>query len=210
MRKPEGWIGIFPFVLPLRSPSVAPSLPHLSWPRLIAADIAAVNELAEEVIEQWMPDRLAAGIGLKILLGRVGILGGPVHENMIPGLALNRLRLVRLIPVLVGRARKVAFDDDAPVSVSLMADELSTFKLRRNLGKSYHDDDSSRSGSARHCGCKSYTVGQSPTYFRQKRRSDIATEGETDRGPSLRCFVVSRSLSGRLQSLRRFFPLLTV
>jgi len=75
-----------------------------AWPGLIVADIAAVNEFAEEVNDQWMPDRLSAGIGLKILFRCVGILGGAVHENMIPGLALIRLRYVRLIPFLVGRA----------------------------------------------------------------------------------------------------------
>ena len=63
-----------------------------------------INEFAEEADDQWMLDRLAAGIGLKILFRRVGSLLGRVHEHMIPGLALPRLGLVRLIPFLVGLA----------------------------------------------------------------------------------------------------------
>ncbi len=105
-----------------------------AWPSLIVADIAAINEFAEEANDQWMPDRLSAGIGLKILFRRVGILVGRVHENMIPGLALTRLRHVRLIPFLVGCALEIEIHDDAPVAVALMADELSTFKGRNNLG----------------------------------------------------------------------------
>jgi len=81
-----------------------------------------------------MPDRLPAEIGLKIFFRRVGILVGRVHENMIPGLALTRLCHVGLIPFLVGFALLIAIYDDASVAVSLMADELSTFKLRRNFG----------------------------------------------------------------------------
>ncbi len=75
-----------------------------AWPELIVADIPAVNEFAEKVTDQGMPDRLSAGIGLKILFRRVCILGSRVHENMIPGLALTRLGLVRLILLLVGPA----------------------------------------------------------------------------------------------------------
>ncbi len=75
-----------------------------AWPGLIVPDVAAVNEIAEELNDQWMLNRLAIGIGLKILFRRVCILGSRVHENMIPGLALTRLRLVRLIPLLVGPA----------------------------------------------------------------------------------------------------------
>ena len=75
-----------------------------AWPELIVADIPAVNEFAEKVTDQGMPDRLSAGIGLKIPFRRVSSLIGCVYENMIPGLDLTRLRLVRLIPLLVGPA----------------------------------------------------------------------------------------------------------
>ena len=77
-----------------------------------------------------MPDRLSTGISLKILFRRVSILVGRVYENMIPGLGLTRLRHVRLIPCLVGLTLYIVIYDDAPVTIPLMADKLSTFKLR--------------------------------------------------------------------------------
>ncbi len=81
-----------------------------------------------------MLDRLSAEIGLEILFCRISILVGRIHENMIPGLAFIRLCLVRLIPFLVSLARRVAIDDDAPVSVPLMANELSKSKVWNGLG----------------------------------------------------------------------------
>ncbi len=81
-----------------------------------------------------MTDWLSTGIGLKILFRRVCILGSRIYENMIPGLALARLRIVRLIPCLVGLALYIVIYDYAPVSVPLMADKLPNFKLRNVRG----------------------------------------------------------------------------
>lgn len=51
-----------------------------------------------------------------------------MNKNVIPGLLPWRLRLIRKIPFFTGLTTGIAGDDDAPIPIAAMADQLSDLK----------------------------------------------------------------------------------
>lgn len=80
-----------------------------------------------------MIDRELARVNGQIFGGGVGASCSAVDQDMVPALIPIWLRLVLVIPSLVGLARFVEIDDDASVSVSAMADKLPWFEARSIL-----------------------------------------------------------------------------
>ncbi len=105
------------------------------WPRHLVPDVVAVEEVDEELAEQLMIDGLRVWVCQEALLRRVCGLVAGVDEHVIPRLTTVRLRLVRLVPRLIGPAHQIKGNDDAPVPVTPVPDQLADPELRsRFLG----------------------------------------------------------------------------
>ena len=77
------------------------------------------------MVEQRVSDRESALVRNKILGRRVRTGGRVADQYVVPGLVAVRLGLVLLIPGIVGLACFVALHDNAAVSISTMANQLS-------------------------------------------------------------------------------------
>jgi len=82
----------------------------------------------KEMGDQRMIDRLLGGIQFKILLRRIGHVGRPINQDVIPRLGAVGLRLIFHIPLFAGRAVLIHINNHCPISIPLVTNQLSWFE----------------------------------------------------------------------------------
>ena len=99
----------------------------------MVAEVLAVDEIAEKVVNQWVADGLFAFVGHQIFLGGVGDALGFVDQDMIPGLVAIGLSLVGFVPILIGGAVGIEIHHDAAITVTFVAHQLAGLEVGMNL-----------------------------------------------------------------------------
>ena len=102
----------------------------LRRPRFVIANVVAFLELTEEVRQKRMLDRQPARIGNQTLRCCIGAARHPVDQNVVPRLIAVWLCLVPGVPFLVGLTEVVAVNDNSPIAITPMANQLAGFENR--------------------------------------------------------------------------------
>ena len=100
------------------------------WPRFVIANVDAFLELAEEVWQKWMLDRQPARIGNQTLRCCISAARRPVDQYVVPRLIAVWLCLVLGVPFLIGLTEVVAVNDNSPIAITPMANQLAGFENR--------------------------------------------------------------------------------
>ena len=95
----------------------------------MVADVFSVDKVRKEFFEPGVIDFFCAGVGFEAGLCGVGALVGVVNEHVIPGLVAVGLCEVALVPRFGGLAGEVYGNDDAPISVAFVFDDLTGFEV---------------------------------------------------------------------------------
>ena len=97
-------------------------------PRRRVPLVHPVLEAVKEVLYEGMLDRLAGRVGCQILRSGVCAHVRSIHQHVIPALVLVRLRLVLQVPLSVSLARFIAADDNTPIAVTSVPNQLAGFE----------------------------------------------------------------------------------
>ena len=100
------------------------------WPRFVIANVDAFLELTEEVWQKWMLDRQPVRIGNQTLRCCIGARRRPVGQYVVPRLIAVWLCLVLGVPFLIGLTEVVAVNDNSPIAITPMANQLAGFENR--------------------------------------------------------------------------------
>ena len=99
-------------------------------PRFVIANVDAFFELTEEVRQKWMLDRQPARVGNQTLRGCIGAARRPVDQYVVPRLIAVWLCLVLGVPFLIGLTEVVAVNDNSPIAITPMVNQLAGFENR--------------------------------------------------------------------------------
>ena len=98
-------------------------------PRAVIAHIARALKGGKECSQERMLDGSRLGFLHQAVLCRIGGLVRAVNKNVVPGLVLFRLGVVGLVPGLTATEGDVEGNDQAPVAVAAVTDEISRGEL---------------------------------------------------------------------------------
>ena len=96
----------------------------------VAGILGRGRTIALFLVDQRMPNGLAAVLVFQVTFGHIGRVIGAVDQYMIPGLVLGRLRQGEgVVPFVVPLKGRVHIKDDAPVVEAAVVDQLSDAEL---------------------------------------------------------------------------------